>query len=62
MDPYTQMVNDAQLAVVKNVPHTAFVKSDGLTCKSDNIHFDAKSQREFGARYAAAYLKLQPKP
>jgi hypothetical protein len=59
---YTRMVHEAHLAVVKKVPHTAFVKSDGLTCKSDNLHFDAKSQREFGARYAAAYLKLQSKP
>ena len=44
---YTRMVNEAQLAVAKKTPHAVLVKSDGLTCKSDNIHFDAPSQREF---------------
>jgi hypothetical protein len=55
---YTHMVNDAQVAVAKKVARVAFVSSDELTCRSDHIHFDARSQREFGKRYAAAYLKL----
>ncbi|MBC2604408.1 sialate O-acetylesterase [Puniceicoccus vermicola] len=38
--------------------YAGFVSSDGLTCKPDNTHFDAKSQREFGRRLAEAYLKL----
>ena len=61
-DQWTHMVNDAHIAVAKEVSNCAFVSSDGLTCKSDHIHFDAKSQREFGKRYAAAYLKLQAAP
>ena len=59
---YTKMVNDAQMAVAKEVPHAGFVSSDGLTSKSDNLHFDARSQREFGKRYAAAYLKVIQAP
>jgi hypothetical protein len=39
-------------------PHCACVSSDGLTNIGDNTHFDAASQREFGRRYAAAYLKI----
>jgi len=58
--PYTRMVNDAQIAVAKEMKHVAFVSSDGLVSKSDNLHFDAPSEREFGKRYAAAYLKTQP--
>lgn len=56
---YTHLVNDAHIAVAKEVGHCAFVSSGGLTSKSDNLHFDAKSQREFGKRYATAYLKMQ---
>jgi hypothetical protein len=54
---YTRMVNDAHIAVAKEMGHVEFVSSDGLVSKADNLHFDAKSQREFGRRYAAAYLK-----
>ena len=56
---YTKMVNDAQVAVAKELAHVEFVSSDGLVSKGDNLHFDAPSQREFGKRYAAAYLKTQ---
>ena len=35
-----------------------FVSAKGLTCKSDNIHFNSKSYREFGKRYFDAYLKV----
>jgi prepilin-type N-terminal cleavage/methylation domain-containing protein len=56
---FTTTVNDAHIAVAKDMNHVAFVKADGLTCKSDNIHFDTRSQREFGKRFAAAYLKIR---
>ena len=55
----TKMVNDAQIAVAKEMKNVGFVSSDGLLSKSDNLHFDARSQREFGKRYAEAYLKTQ---
>ena len=60
--PYTKMVNDAQIAVAKEMKYVEFVSSEGLVSKSDNLHFDAPSQREFGKRYAAAYLKTKPTP
>ena len=40
------------------VHHTAYVKSEGLTC-TDRWHFDTKSQIELGHRYAEQMLKLQ---
>jgi hypothetical protein len=43
------------------VPHTAFVSSEGLKDKGDKVHFASESYREFGRRYAEAYLKLAQK-
>ncbi len=53
-----KQVDAAQRAVVKKLKNAAFITADGLTCNPDQVHFDAESQREFGRRYAAAYLKL----
>lgn len=53
-----ETVNAALRAVAAADPRMAFVSSEGLTCKDDEIHFDSKSQREFGRRYAAALLGL----
>lgn len=39
----------------------AFVLSEEMSCNPDNVHFDAELQREFGSRYAAAYLELNRK-
>jgi hypothetical protein len=52
------MVNEqlAQLAV--NGTRVAFVSSQGLTHKGDVLHFDSPSLREFGRRYAHAFLML----
>jgi len=50
-----------QLATIPlTVPHCVFVASDGLKDKGDFVHFDAASQREFGRRYAHAFLQLDP--
>ena len=51
-------VNEAQISIAEEMPLVGFVSSDGLTSKSDNIHFDTPSQREFGRRYAAKYLEM----
>ncbi len=56
---YTEQVNAAQIAVAKKMHCVAFVTSEGLTPKSDKEHFDTRSARELGKRYADAYLKLQ---
>jgi len=42
--------------VVKN---TACVKVSGFTDKGDETHFDSKSARELGRRYAKAMIKLE---
>ena len=58
--PFARTV-DEQLAIIPlQVPRTAFVSSAGLKPKVDNVHFDAQSLREFGRRYAHAFLMLDP--
>ncbi len=57
-DEARKKVDAAHRDLPKHVPHTAFVNSDGLTHKGDEVHFDAKSYRELGRRYAQAYAKL----
>ncbi|PYP75176.1 MAG: sialate O-acetylesterase [Gemmatimonadetes bacterium] len=51
-------VDSVHRAIAASVPNVAYVSSDGLRDKGDTLHFDAASQRTFGERYAAAYLKL----
>jgi len=41
------------------VPGTAVVSAKGLTDKGDQTHFDTRSARELGKRYAEAMLKLE---
>lgn len=53
-----EKVDAAHRALPKSVARTAFVPSDGLTHKGDGVHFDAKSYREFGKRYAKAFGEL----
>jgi hypothetical protein len=58
--PFASLV-DEQLALLPlAVKHTAFVSSAGLSANPDGVHFDARSQREFGRRYALAFLSLDP--
>ena len=54
----TKMVDKAHQDLPARVPHTAFVRSEGLQHKGDKVHFDAASYREFGKRYAEAFAKL----
>lgn len=53
-----KQVDRALRELPQRVKHTAFVSAEGLQHKGDKTHFDADSYREFGRRYAAAYLKL----
>ena len=57
--PEARLVNDTLLKIPDRVPHTACVRSRGLTCKRDQVHFDTASQRELGRRYAAEMIRLQ---
>ena len=44
--------------IAKEIPMCAVASSEGFTLNSDELHFDAKSLREFGHRYFQAYLSL----
>ncbi len=57
-DASRKLVNEAHISIAREVACASFVSSDGLTCKKDNIHFDAESLRDLGRRYARAYLKM----
>ncbi len=52
-----RLVDQAHRTVAHDLPHCAFVPSDGLRPNSDCVHFNTESLREFGRRYAAAYLR-----
>lgn len=52
------LVNSIHESVPGKVKNTAFVTSTELTHKGDKVHFDAKSLRELGKRYAEAYQGL----
>ena len=51
-------VNAALRKVPDTVPGCTCVSADGLTDKGDSLHFDARSLRFFGERYAEAYLRF----
>ena len=57
-----KLVDAAHQTLPTNVPHTAFVNSDGLAHKGDYIHFSTPAYRELGRRYAEAYLQLTQSP
>jgi hypothetical protein len=57
-DEFARSIDLAQRQVASSVPLTAFVPSDGLAAKPDNLHFDAPALREFGRRYAVAFAEL----
>lgn len=60
-DDARELVNSVHESLPEKVKNTAFVPSTGFTHKGDKVHFDAKSIREFGKRYAEAYLDLVEK-
>lgn len=54
-----ERVDAAHRAVASQMRNVVFVSSEGLTDRGDTTHFDAASAREFGRRYAKAYLTLR---
>ena len=53
---------NAALQTIANIrPHTGFVSAEGLTANPDNLHFNARSLREFGVRYYEQFCKLEDK-
>lgn len=59
---FKTQVDRAHRELPAKVPRTAFVSSEGLADKGDQTHFNTEAYREFGKRYAEAYLKLIKKP
>ncbi len=51
-------VNRALAQLSKEVPLYGCASAAGLTDKGDAVHFDSRSLREFGRRYAAEYLRV----
>lgn len=60
-ESYADAVNDQLALLPRRASRVAFVSSEGLTHKGDVVHFDSPSLREFGRRYAFAYLMLDAK-
>lgn len=54
-------INCALKEIAEENPMTGFVSAEGLTANEDNLHFNAKSLREFGMRYYAAFRLLEDK-
>lgn len=54
-------VNSALEKIAQNNGMTGFVTASGLTANPDNLHFNAKSLREFGVRYYEEFKKLENK-
>jgi len=55
---YPQKMNSVFREIQEELPHCRLVSSKGLVLKSDGIHFNSASLREFGNRYFDAYLGL----
>jgi len=53
---FYQTVNAQLCDAAKNVPNMTVVSSEGLEDNGDHIHFNARSLREFGKRYAEKYF------
>ncbi len=54
-----QKINDQLKEVAEQHNLISLVSSKGLTCMADNEHFDTKSVRILGKRYAAAFLQMK---
>lgn len=57
-----EAINRAIRAAVERLDRAAVVSLEGATAKPDGIHFDAKSGRALGERYAEAMAELLRNP
>lgn len=53
-----KLVNAAHQNLPDKIVRTAFVTSDGLGHKGDEVHFNSQGYRELGRRYAKAFREL----
>lgn len=51
-------VSEQLASLVVRLPRVAFVSAGGLKAKEDGVHFEAASLREFGRRYAHAWMVI----
>ena len=51
-------MNELLRQIAKEIPNCRIASSEGLTMKSDNLHFDSSSLRELGKRYAEKMKEL----
>ncbi|HZZ42317.1 MAG TPA: sialate O-acetylesterase [Tepidisphaeraceae bacterium] len=56
--PFTDALNAELRKVSTVIPHSACATAEDLTDRGDQTHFDSKSLRELGRRYAAQYFHL----
>jgi hypothetical protein len=56
--PYASEINRQIESLPQKLDNVAVVSSKGLTERGDGLHFDSKSQRELGRRYAEAFMAL----
>lgn len=55
--PLAGTINQQLMSLVGKIPNFKLVESEQLTAMPDRIHFDTPSLREFGRRYATAFLE-----
>ena len=58
-NPNAKTINTILEKIPLTVKNTACADTTGLTPKNDLVHFDAKSERELGRRYAEWMIKLE---
>lgn len=56
--PMARLINEQLAMLAVNGTRVAFVSSGGLHHKGDVLHFDSPGLREFGRRYALAFMTL----
>ncbi len=56
-DAHIEKMNGNFKKIVEIVPRCALTSSEGLTLRTDGIHFDGPSLRTFGLRYFDAYIE-----
>ncbi len=57
--PYADSINKIINRTPQFIPFTAVVSSENLTDRKDSTHFNSKSYRELGLRYATKMTELQ---
>jgi hypothetical protein len=61
--PENAAMNAVLAKLPEQIPNCVFVSAAGLVDRGDKLHFDSASFREFGRRYAKAYLEsVEKKP